>query len=141
MTTTGKIREDSLISQPFVDWKLCHSTAYCPIPPGGFNGLHVGEHPIEIRVPCAGSDSFTTNRVPFFVTQVFCSKLLVVCVASYQRLPTQTPVIEDFGPKQGAEIGGVTVTVRGNDFNGGTRDGYFCSFGDIDEVRRLLLLG
>ena len=46
------------------------STAYCPVPPGGFNGLAVGEHPIEIRVPCNGNNNFTTNRVPFFVTQV-----------------------------------------------------------------------
>jgi len=69
----------------------------------------VGSYPLEIQFACSSNQKFTTNRVLLRVTQ--------------------NPQILNISPAAGADLGGVQITVRGSQFNGGTN--YFCSFGNI----------
>jgi len=79
--------------------------------------LTVGDYTVEVKYPCSKFPRFSDNRQVFTITQ--------------------TPVISGFDPKEGPEIGGQTVTITGQGFNGGSM--YLCSFGDIDNGNNLLV--
>lgn len=87
----------------------------CPIP----STLVVGSYDLEVKFDCAANEVFTTNHVPIEITQ--------------------NPEIAGIRPSTGPEIGGIVVTIEGDDFNGGSF--YLCSFGDLDNNNSYIVGG